>query len=213
MPSFKPKTIKKIKICKKYTTSLDSKHKEFIKYNMRGYGYWIWKSLVLIDMFKKTVLGDIIIYSDSGCGISTGENARLNYTKWNNDVTNIIPYRISFIMNHHLEYTYTKNDLFDIMECNSDTYKNTGICSASIQIYKNTADNFDFISKYYKVACIENYHYLTDEESYSPNDNNFKEHRHDQSILSLLFKKYGSIIYTDHWKNYSYPIVTLRRKY
>ena len=29
MPSFKPKTSKKIKVCKKYTSSLDSKHKEF----------------------------------------------------------------------------------------------------------------------------------------------------------------------------------------
>jgi len=30
MPSFKPKAAKKIKICKKYTTTLDSKHKEFV---------------------------------------------------------------------------------------------------------------------------------------------------------------------------------------
>lgn len=30
MPSFKPKAAKKIKICKKYTTTLDGKHKEFI---------------------------------------------------------------------------------------------------------------------------------------------------------------------------------------
>lgn len=30
MPSFKPKATKKIKVCKKYTTTLDSKHKEFV---------------------------------------------------------------------------------------------------------------------------------------------------------------------------------------
>lgn len=30
MPSFKPKANKKIKICKKYTTTLDSKHREFV---------------------------------------------------------------------------------------------------------------------------------------------------------------------------------------
>ena len=30
MPSFKPKATKKIKFCKKYTTTLDSKHKEFV---------------------------------------------------------------------------------------------------------------------------------------------------------------------------------------
>jgi len=30
MPSFKPKTIKKIKVCKRYSTTLDGKHKEFM---------------------------------------------------------------------------------------------------------------------------------------------------------------------------------------
>jgi hypothetical protein len=30
MPSFKPKTAKKIKVCKRYSTTLDGKHKEFI---------------------------------------------------------------------------------------------------------------------------------------------------------------------------------------
>ena len=30
MPSFKPKANKKIKICKKYSTTLDGKHKEFV---------------------------------------------------------------------------------------------------------------------------------------------------------------------------------------
>jgi len=30
MPNFKPKTSKKIKICRKYTTTLDGKHKEFV---------------------------------------------------------------------------------------------------------------------------------------------------------------------------------------
>jgi len=30
MPSFKPKVSKKIKVCKKYTTTLDGKHKEFV---------------------------------------------------------------------------------------------------------------------------------------------------------------------------------------
>ena len=30
MPSFKPKATKKIRVCKKYTTTLDGKHKEFV---------------------------------------------------------------------------------------------------------------------------------------------------------------------------------------
>ena len=42
MPSFKPKTAKKIKVCKRYSTTLDGKHKEFIgeiidKFENNGY--------------------------------------------------------------------------------------------------------------------------------------------------------------------------------
>ena len=35
MPSFKPKAAKKIKVCKKYTTTLDGKHKEFVNEFMK----------------------------------------------------------------------------------------------------------------------------------------------------------------------------------
>jgi hypothetical protein len=163
-------------------------------------------------MFKKTNPGDIIIYSDAGCAISTREKAQAKFKEWINDVRNIEPYRISFVT-PHLEKYYTKNDLFEIMNLNDSTYKNSGHHSAAVQIYKHTPENLSFINEYYKFACLDNYHYITDEQSRSNNDNNFREHRHDQSILSLLFKKYGSYTYDDHWKDYNYPIVVIRRKY
>ena len=187
-------------------------HHEFIKSNIKGYGYWIWKSILLIDMFSKTNEGDIIIYADAGCGISIRENAKKKFKQWIDTVTNNAPYRISFQMTH-LEKVWTKNDLFDIMDCNDDKYKNTGQNVANIQIYKNNKDNLDFIKEYYKFCCLNNYHYVTDEPSYSLNDPMFKEHRHDQSILSLLFKKYGASVFPDHWNDYEYPIIAIRRKY
>lgn len=187
-------------------------HEKFIQSNKRGYGYWIWKSILLIDMFKKTNPGDIIIYSDAGCGISTREKAQAKFKEWISDVTNIHPYRLSFTMDF-LEKYYTKNDLFEVMNLDDNCYKKSFQSAASIQVYKNTPENLSFINEYYKFACLDNYHYITDEPSRSKNDINFRDHRHDQSILSLLFKKYGSHAYNDHWKNYDYPIVTIRRKY
>jgi hypothetical protein len=187
-------------------------HEAFIQSNKRGYGYWIWKPILLIDMFKKTAPGDIIIYSDAGCGISTSENAKAKFKEWIHDVTNIEPYRLSFVMSY-LEKYYTKNDLFELMNLDDDTYKNLHHCIGGIQIYKNTSDNLNFIKEYYRIACLDNYHYITDESSRSKNDIKFIAHRHDQSILSLLFKKYGSHAYKDHWNNYDYPIVAIRRKY
>ena len=46
-----------------------------------------------------------------------------------------------------------------------------------------------FLKKWYNLCC--NYNLLDDSESISPNCEYFKEHRHDQSIFSLLTKKYN----------------------
>ena len=47
-----------------------------------------------------------------------------------------------------------------------------------------------------KQISIDNDHfYITDVSSQEPNHEEFKEHRHDQSIFSLLTKKYN--IYSD----------------
>ena len=44
----------------------------------------------------------------------------------------------------------------------------------------------EFLTDWYSIAC--NYHFVDDSPSIHPNDPSFREHRHDQSIFSLLIK-------------------------
>jgi len=46
-----------------------------------------------------------------------------------------------------------------------------------------------FINEWYELGC--DYHNIDDSPSIAKNSNVFREHRHDQSIYSLLFKKYN----------------------
>ena len=192
---------------------IPEKYENFITLNKRGYGYWIWKPIILLDMFSKKNPNDIIIYADAGCGISTTESAKKYLIEWINILKEHETKRIGFLMSQHIEETWTKMDLFDFMDCNDDKYKLTPHYSASIQIYMNTEDNIKFIKEQLRIMSYDNYHYITDEPSYIPNSEKFKDYRHDQSILSLLYKKYGCAIIEDHWKDYSRPIVTIRRKF
>ena len=65
----------------------------------------------------------------------------------------------------------------------------------------------------------ENFHLADDTPSQSNNEVGFIEHRHDQSILSLLLKQYGTSVipleevYRPNWNLYSrfYPILTQRK--
>jgi len=57
-------------------------HRTFVSANPRGYGYMIWKPMVILDVMRKTQKGDIVIFADAGCGISTTSEARAKYKEW-----------------------------------------------------------------------------------------------------------------------------------
>ena len=129
-------------------------HRKFIESNPRGYGYWIWKPILLLDMLSKVNDNDIIIYADAGNGISTSDNAKKNFKLWINTVTNVEPFRLSF-QTPHLEKSYTKYCLFEIMNCTDSRYTESGQYAANIQIYKKTCENVDFINEYYCISCLD----------------------------------------------------------
>lgn len=191
---------------------IPDEHKTFIQNNPRGYGYWLWKVIIILEQMKNAKEGDIIIYADAGCGISTTNEAREKFKEWIESVKNHPTHRISFQM-PHIEETWTKADLFKIMDCDTDEYKKTGQTIGGIQIYQVTQENVAFLNEVLQYMCMDNYHLITDAPSKIPNASTFRDHRHDQSVLSLMFKKKGSHVYEDHWEDYAFPIVAIRRKY
>jgi hypothetical protein len=62
----------------------------------------------------------------------------------------------------------------------------------------------EFVQQWYELAC--NYHFIDDSPSVLPNFPDFQEHRHDQSIFSLLTKKKG--LYSPHGLG---PVVRILR--
>ena len=64
----------------------------------------------------------------------------------------------------------------------------------------------------------DDFHLADDTSSHSLNEPGFVEHRHDQSIFSLLLKRYGTSaipakdVYNPYWNLYSryYPILNKR---
>ena len=55
-------------------------------------------------------------------------------------------------------------------------------------------ETLHLVNEWYKLAC--DYHILDDSPSIAKNSRHFKDHRHDQSIFSLLTKKYN--IFSTH---------------
>ena len=50
-------------------------HGEFISRNKRGWGYWIWKPYVVLQLLENINEDDIIVYADCGCQLNNTPNA------------------------------------------------------------------------------------------------------------------------------------------
>jgi hypothetical protein len=157
-------------------------HYEFIKKNKRGYGYWLWKSYIIQKTMQNMNEGDILLYLDCGCELSSNRLEQLTQC-------------FEIVKRDKLMYTLTcterdwnKMDLLVKLDMNKDIYLNVPQRQAGAILFLVCKETIQLVNEWYTLAC--DYHNIDDSPSIIPNFPSFREHRHDQSIFSLLTKKY-----------------------
>lgn len=166
------------------------KHKTFVLSNKRGYGYWIWKSYLIMKTLNEMNDNDILIYADAGCEISLQLKA---YMKHIIEMTNTTETGIISVETSCIEKMWTKEDLFNYLDCYN--LKDTNQLHATFFFIRKCEHSIFIVNEWYRISCI--YSLLDDSQSDLPNSKIFQEHRHDQSIFSLLRKKYGTYIISE----------------
>ena len=160
----------------------------------QGAGYWIWKFDIIKQNLTKLANNDILIYMDAGCSINTNGKTRFNeYIEiLNNSNESIISFQMP-----HIEKKYTNKELFHHFNMNvNDNNGNSGQIVATILIMKNTEKMMKIIDECINVLRTDHL-LVTNHYNKMEQCSDFKDNRHDQSILSLVRKKHGSIILTD----------------
>jgi hypothetical protein len=168
---------------------------DFIKENQeifnfnRGYGYWIWKPYFIRRVLDYINEGDILFYVDSGNETINNPQPLFNLLE-NQDIV-LFKNRDG---NPHgdiwINSTWTKADCFNIMGCNDDVYKKGDQVDGSYILLKKTLQSIQFIEEYLRYSCNKNI--ITDLPNITGNNEpDFRDHRHDQSILSLLAIKHN----------------------
>jgi hypothetical protein len=120
----------------------------------------------------------------------------------------------------YYEYEWTKGDVFAYYGVYDDkTYTHTPQFESTIIFFKKSPLVMQFVKDWYQ-AYLDDYSLATDSLSRVPNLPGFKENRHDQSIYSILGKKYGiaeistNEIFQRDWTLLDkYPIQARRDKY
>lgn len=172
-------------------------HGAFINSHPRGYGYWLWKPYFVHRRLEELKDDDILVYCDSGCNINYTPAAAERFRSYLEKVKNHETGILSFQMGHNIERVWSKQDTAIALDCVSAEIMNSGQYIATIIIVRKCATAQRFAAEWFSVAASAQYHHIDDSPSVAPNAADFREHRHDQTIASLLRKKYGSVVLDD----------------
>lgn len=170
----------------------------------RGAGYWLWKSYFMSKILKEVNEGDYIFYSDAGAAFLQPVDILISELEKNNQ--DIMGFEINTI-----EKQWTKKELFRNLKLEEDKYKETNQIMGTLFLVKKTKFSIKFFEEYLEYA--QNSINITDEfEEGVIQDEKFIEHRHDQSIFSLLYKKYNLTPFKDPTQWGEFPEGTFRKK-
>ena len=163
-------------------------YEDFIKNNQRGYGYWLWKPIIIKRQLENMFDDDILFYLD--CGSSIINN---NIEKLDNYINILEDYDIIVFDNHdHKTIKFIKMNVINEFNIEDDVLEQYIIEGGCI-ILKNTKKTKEFIDEWIKNMIKDNYKLINDDLLNLPQNEDFIEHRHDQSILTILARQYDNI--------------------
>lgn len=189
-------------------TDFAEKNKEILSLP-RGAGYWLWKPWLIRETLRKMQPGDVLVYSDAG---------RTNYYKLNQFPSNIIERaknsRGGFVLGpaiyqHGPLSRWTKRDCLKIIDMDRPDIIGRPVIQATWSVWTPTKAAIAFLDEWL--------HYCQDERCLTDIDNclgfenypDFIDHRHDQSILTLLAYK-NEAEYFDFSDGSVFKILALR---
>ena len=148
----------------------------------RGAGYWLWKPYILLDTLRTVEEGTVVVYTDAAQRYIADPSPLIDLTA-SRDV----------ILFHndkdYLQRHWTKRDCFVLMRADEPLYWDARQLDASIQIYRAGPKAQSFLLE--MQDTMRDPRILCDEANMSgPNLDGFVDHRHDQSILTILAIKY-----------------------
>tara|TARA_B100000780_G_scaffold147762_1_gene103257 strand:- start:589 stop:1464 length:876 start_codon:yes stop_codon:yes gene_type:complete len=182
---------------KKYISELLKKGKK------RGYGHWVWQTYVHQVMLAKIKEGDIYHWCDVGCHFNTKGISRLKeyidivskdkngFLGFSYKNPNFDQEYKNYKFPNYLEYEYTKLDLIKYFNLSYDDeiIKSPQVWGGSFFIKKSKISE-DLMKKHYDIT--RNRYDLIDDDKNRFIEKSlpgFIDHRHSQSVLSILAKK------------------------
>ena len=171
---------------------------DFKKFNDRilstktGGGLWLWKPYIILKTMLAMKDDDVLMYTDSGTQfIDNVDHAHICLMQQREK-------DVVVFSDSHPEYQLTKPDAFILMglDPSNPKYSQSNQLIAAFFITRKSFKSIKFLSEFLTYA--QDYRIISNDKStFGKEPAGFRGHRNDQSIESLLSKKYDFEIWPD----------------
>ena len=167
-------------------------HQQILRMS-RGAGYWLWKPYVMLQaLVHKLNDGDLLIYQDSGSYIHKDAGPLLRLCQ--DQKPSILTFTMRF-----KEHQYSKRDALILMGMDDPIvwHKDQEQRLANLVVAMKNCETIQYFMEYLAYAMDPRIN--TDKKNVlgKPNIKPFVENRHDQTVHSLLSKKWGILTLRD----------------
>jgi hypothetical protein len=190
---------------------------DFIITNKRGFGYWLWKPILVLEFLNNHPEIDVVLYVDAGCDLNFNASSRRTWDKYLGylESNNGIAFKMELIEN-----SWTKQEVFNQFS-EFENFRNSEQLLAGV-FMMGRQFAVDFCHQWLETMRTSGYCLLDDNYDESIQKPGFLQHRHDQSIFSLMTKQNGKVLILDSfkevyfepdwWRGFEFPIWTSRNK-
>lgn len=166
---------------------LDSDLIEYTRLFKRGFGYWIWKPYIVKKAIDKLNDGDVFLYIDARSGIPESNFFWLDNLIGDNQF-DFVAWQLTTP-----EQSRTTGDLFSFLDVEvGSSFALTGQFAATFFSFRVGPLTRKLVSSWFDVV-IGQRSICRDEDSFNLNHPSFLQSRYDQSVLSILLKKYEAL--------------------
>jgi len=168
--SFKPKDLERTDFYRRHRPVLEAP---------RGAGYWLWKPYFIEHVLGLLREEDVLIYADCGVQVVADLAPLIDLCRSGDGV-------VLFACHGHQNSTWTKRDCFILTGCDDPSYHEAEQVCGGYLVLRRSKRAIEIVQRW--LHCCQNPLILTDRPNAcgKPNLPGFRDHRHDQAVLSLL---------------------------
>jgi hypothetical protein len=147
----------------------------------------LWKPYIINETLKRLENDDLLFYIDSTYYFT--ETFTDLYKDIFNSNNNLLLWKNKPNESSYSLKNWCKRDVVQKYNMEDDVYnKNAEACWAGAIVLKKNSFTDIFINEWLNMCCCDD---ITDRPSVGGNTSDFIDHRHDQSLLSILVHKYN----------------------